>query len=95
MAQPSYSKETNVLRDIAASPNCRFIWTKHAKAAIADDGRVTGDIEYSLTNGQVVLIEWKKEILWRVDGYDVDGNPITSVIVAYEDEITIKFVTAF
>ena len=59
------------------------------------DGKSTLDIEHALTNGQVVLQENKKDILWRVIGQDLDGETIEVVAAVYAEEIVIKVVTAF
>ena len=95
MAQPHYISETQILRRVARNPNCRFIWTKHAIRAVADDGRTAGDVELALTNGQVVLHEQKQDLLWRVEGRDIDGERIQVVVAVYEEEIAIKVVTTF
>ena len=95
MAQPQYVNETNVLRAIARNKRCRFIWTKHALEEVAKDGRTTDDVEHSLMNGQVVLHEQKKDLLWRSVGRDIDGNRIQVVVAVYEDEVIIKIITTF
>ena len=95
MVQPHYVSETQVLRRVAQNPECRFIWTKHALKAVADDKRTTLDIEQALMNGQVILQEQKRDILWRVIGVDLDGNRIQVVVAVYEKEIVIKVVTTF
>jgi Domain of unknown function (DUF4258) len=95
MAQAHYVSETQILRKIARNPECRFRWTKHALKAIVDDGRTTQDVENALINGQVVLHEQKKDLLWRVKGKDVDGAEIQVVVAVYEEEIVIKIVTTF
>jgi len=95
MALPQYVKESQILRRIAADPHCRFRWTKHALEEIAKDGRTTRDIEFSLTNCQVTLEEWKKDRLWRTIGRGIDGEIIEAVVAVYEEEVVIKVVTAF
>ncbi|MGN6147480.1 MAG: DUF4258 domain-containing protein [Rhizomicrobium sp.] len=95
MAQADYVTETQTLRRIARHPKCRFRWTNHARKAVLDDGRITLDVETALTNGQVILVEWKQDILWRVLGTDLDGESIEAVVAVYEDEIVIKVVTTF
>jgi hypothetical protein len=71
------------------------LWTKHALIEIEKDGRTTLDIETMLTNCQVVLMETKKDILWRAVGTDIDGNRLEAVVAVSEEEITIKIVTSF
>jgi len=95
MAQPHYVNETATLRAIAGDKRCRFIWTKHALAEVANDGRTTEDVEHSLMNGQVVLEEQKKDRLWRSVGKDIDGERIQVVVAVYEKEIVIKIITTF
>jgi hypothetical protein len=95
MAQPHYVSETQILRRIAADQACRFIWTKHAIKAVADDGRTTLDIEHALTNCRVILHEQKKDLLWRVTGADLDGNRVQVVVAVDETAIVIKVVTTF
>lgn len=95
MVQPHYVWETQVLRRVATNPDCRFVWTKHALKAVADDNRTTLDAEQALMNGRVVLQEYKRDILWRVIGSDLDGNRIQVVVAVYEREIIIKVITTF
>ena len=95
MAQPSYVLETKTLRELARSPKCRFIWTKHALREVFADGRVEADVEYALTNCQVVLQEQKKDVLWRAVGRDLDGKRVQIVVAVFEEAITIKVVTTF
>ena len=94
--QPQYTAETQILRRISRNPECRYIWTQHALDSLVDEpGRTTGDVEFALMNCHVTLVEWKKDVLWRAVGADVDGNPITAVVAAFEKEIIIKVVTTF
>ena len=95
MGQPHYVSETQILRNVARHPECRFIWTKHAIKAVADDGRTTLDVEQALMNSHVVLHEQKKDLLWRAIGTDLDGNKIQVVVAVYETVIAIKIVTTF
>ena len=93
--QPHYVAETQALRRVASNPDCRFIWTKHALEEMEKDGRTAPDVEFALTNGQVVLQEQKRDLLWRVRCRDVDGNGFEVVVAVNEREITIKIVTTF
>lgn len=95
MPQAHYISETQILRSVARNPHCRFVWTKHAIKAVADDGRTTQDVEKALMNGQVILHEQKKDLLWRVQGTDLDGKQIQVVVALYEEAIIIKVVTTF
>lgn len=93
--QPHYVSETQILRRLALNPECRFVWTRHALKAVADDGRTALDVEYALMNGQVILQEQKQDLLWRVTGTDLDGHKIQVVVAVNEEEIVIKLVTTF
>ena len=94
--QPHYITETQVLRRIANDPQCRWKFTAHSLEEIAADGWTANDVKYALmTNGQVVLQEQKKDVLWRVEGRDLDGGLIRVVIAVYEVTIRIKVITAF
>lgn len=44
----------------------------------------------------VVMVEQSRfEETWRAEGRDVDGNLINVVLVAYEDRMMIKVITAW
>jgi hypothetical protein len=45
--------------------------------------------------GRVTLVEYKTDILWRVEGTDVDGNRIQVVVAVDEGQKRIKVVTTF
>jgi hypothetical protein len=53
------------------------------------------DVIKVLTYGQVTLEEYKRDVIWRVEGVDLDGARLTVEAVVYEDTITIKIVTTF
>jgi hypothetical protein len=59
------------------------------------DGWTVPDIQFALRNGHVVLQEIKRDILWRVEGADIDGARVTVIAAVYEMTIEIKVVTAF
>jgi hypothetical protein len=42
-----------------------------------------------------VLQEVRVDILWRVDGFDLDGKRLQAIVSADDDEILIKVVTTF
>lgn len=96
MAQASYVEETAILRRIAQSPNCRVRYTHHALVRMGERFVNAADIECALINGHVTLQETnKKDILWRVQGRDVDGGKLEVVCAVYDDVIEIKVVTVF
>jgi hypothetical protein len=59
------------------------------------DGWTVPDVQFALMNGQVTLEENKKDILWRVEGTDIDGRALTAIVAVYVLAIEIKVVTAF
>jgi Domain of unknown function (DUF4258) len=95
MGLPHYVTETQVLRRIARDPKCRWRFTSHALEEMAADGWTADDVQFALMNGQVVLQEQKKDILWRAEGTDIDGGRIKVVVAVYELTIRIKVITTF
>lgn len=93
---PNYLSETHVLRKVANDPECRWHFTKHALIELAKDGRTADDVRYAVvTNGQVTLHELKRDLLWRVEGKDIDGGRIQVVVAVFATVIKIKVITAF
>jgi hypothetical protein len=93
--QPHYVSETTILHKIAGNPECSWIFTKHALEEMAADRWTAADVKFALTNGQVVLHEQKRDLLWRVEGTDIDGGKIRVVVAVNEMAIEIKVVTTF
>ena len=58
-------------------------------------GRNAEDVQGGLTRCHVVLQEQKRDVLWRAECSDIDGEKFTVVVAVYELEITIKIVTTF
>jgi hypothetical protein len=48
---------------------------------------------YALTNGQVVRVDVKDDIVFRVKGENIDGEPIEVAAAVNERNTTIKIVT--
>ena len=95
MQQPHYVTETQILRKTLANPECRYIWTAHAQEVMAERNISAADIEHALMTGHVTLEEKKKDILWRVEGTDIDGRTLEVVVAVFSDVVVIKVVTAF
>jgi hypothetical protein len=93
--RPHYVGETQTLCRIANNPKCRLRFTAHALEEMKEDGWTVPDVQFALMNGHVVLQENKKDILWRVEGADIDGGRLTVVVAVFELAIEIKVVTAF
>jgi hypothetical protein len=95
MAQQSYVAETQVLRRVASNPECTWSYSKHAEERMAERNIQASDIQQALINGHVVLEERKRDLLWRIDGKDIDGRRIQVVAAIYKEAIEIKIVTVF
>jgi hypothetical protein len=95
MALPHYVTETQILRKIARDPKCSWRFTTHALQEMAADGWTADDVQEALINGHVVLHEQKRDLLWRVEGTDIDGGRIRVVVAVYELIIRIKVITTF
>src|SRR4051812_41092968 len=92
---PHYVTETQTLHRIANHSKCRLRFTTHALTEMKKDGWTANDIHFALMNGQVVMHEQKQDVLWRVEGTNIDGERITVIVALYELTIEIKVVTAF
>lgn len=95
MASPNYVTQTSILRRVASNPSCRFKWTSHALEQMIKRKIHEEDVISALTNGQVILEEYKQDVVWRVEGKDVDGARLQVVAAVYEDTVVIKVVSAF
>jgi len=92
---PLYAAETAILQRVASSPDCHFIWTRHAEEQMKARDIVAADVIHALTKGRVILHELKADLLWRVEGKDLDGAPLRVIAAVYEDAIEVKVVTTF
>ena len=71
-------------------------YTSHALDEMKADKIVRIDVENMLRRCRVTLVETKKgEETWRAEGTDNNGRGITAVVVAYEDVIRVKIITAW
>ena len=63
---------------------------------MAERNITAADVTRVLTTGQVTLEETaKQDVLWRVEGADLDGKPIGLVVAVFEQSIAIKVITVF
>ena len=92
--QTHYVTETQIIQRLAADQDCRWIWTYHALKQMLKRKINANDVIHALMNGQVILEEYKSEILWRVAGGNIDGNHIEVVVSADDEAITVKVITA-
>lgn len=92
----TYHDEGRRLRTLASKPDVRFRFRDHALDEMAKDGITMLDVRSMLRRCSVVRAEQNRfEETWNADGSDADGRRMTVVVVAYEDTITIKVVTAW
>jgi hypothetical protein len=89
---PMYN-ETARLRRLLSNPDRQFIFTGHAREEMRNDDIIADDVILVLERGSVTWLETKKDVLWHVEGYDIDGRSIRLVIAAYEADVTVKIVT--
>jgi hypothetical protein len=94
-SSPQYLVETRTLRRVASNSRCRWRWTDHALERMAERGITASDVQRVAKTGQVVLHEVKRDVVWRVEGADVDGAKIQVLLTVYETAIVIKIITAF
>lgn len=74
----------------------RYRWCEHTLDEMRKDGIDKLDVIAMPKRCKVVRVEQNRfEETWNAEGGDCDGNPITAVVVAYEDRITIKVVTSW
>ncbi len=93
--QPLYDTETALLHKLACHPDCRIIWTRHALEQMEARKILAEDVIGALTNGHILFHEIKEDILYRVDGKDLDGNRLQVQVALYDETIAIKVITTF
>lgn len=86
--------ETALVHQVIADPTCRLIFTIHSRQEMKNDDIVEADVRLVLTKGRVTWIENKKDILWHVEGRDLDGRMIRVVVVVNQKDCYIKMITA-
>ena len=92
----NFENEASRLRRLARRDGVRFAYRKHAEDEMANDKVYKIDVENMLRRCRVTLVEEKKsETTWRAEGKDTEGRSIAAVVVAYEDLIKVKIVTAW
>jgi hypothetical protein len=86
--------ETARLRRVLDNPNLKWRFTFHALEEMAADDIITADIEKVLRGGVVSWVEQKRDLLWHVEGADVDGRTLRVVIAVEEAMLSVKVITA-
>jgi hypothetical protein len=59
-----------------------------------NDDIIADDVILVLERGSVTWVETKKDLLWHVDGRDIDDRSIRLVIAADQANFIVKIVTA-
>jgi len=93
----AFESEAARLRKLARRPDVLVWWRDHAEDERAKDGIAKLDVQNMLKRCQVSNVEdTDGEECWRAEGKDIDGRPITAIVVAYEDDPPeIKIVTCW
>ena len=95
--RPHYVSQTQIVRKIARNPDARWEFRVHALQRMSEFNPplTQSDVENALMHGQVIYIEEKTDILWRVRGPDLDGGMIKVLAAVFEVEPRIKVITTF
>ena len=72
-----FKAETEVVRRVAANPDCWFRWTDHAELRMAQYGKTANDVICALINGHVVRVDVYEDVVFRIKGKDIDGEPFS------------------
>jgi hypothetical protein len=89
---PNYARETTRIRQVASNPDCWFRWMPHAEQRMQERGYVADDVITALTNGHVVRVDVREDVVFRVVGKNIDDETI-EVAAAVLNGTTIKIVT--
>jgi hypothetical protein len=76
-----------------ANPRLSLRFTTHAREQMAERDVVALDVSRVLSKGRVTWVETKKDVIWHVEGRDVDERMLRIVVVVHETYIVIKIVT--
>jgi len=93
MPEISFKVETELLNRIASNPDCWWRWTDHAQVRMLERGHNAEDVLHALMFGQVVRVVVKEDVVFRVKGQNIDGEPIEVAAAVDERNVTIKVVT--
>ena len=93
----AFESEAARLRKLARRPDVLVWWRDHAEDERAKDDIAKLDVQNMLKRCLVSNVEdTDGEECWRAEGNDIDGRPITAIVVAYEDDPPeIKIVTCW
>lgn len=82
----AFEHEASRLRTLARNPEVLVWWQDHADDERSKDGISKLDVQNMLKRCSVSNVEnTDGEETYRAEGKDIDGRPITAIVVAYED----------
>lgn len=91
-----FEHEAGRIRALTKEAETRVWFKRHALEEMKNDGIYRIDVENMLRSCRVTLVEESKgEDTWRCEGKDSEGREIAAVVVPYEDDLSIKVITAW
>lgn len=93
MAQRPLPAESAIITRLVANPRLSLRFTLHAREQMAERDVIEADVRRILSRGSVTWIENKRDILWHIEGRDVDARALRVVAAVDEFYIVIKVVT--
>jgi hypothetical protein len=95
MPEADFKSETRILRRVVRDPKCRFVFVRHCELRMAERGIAVPAVLRVLDLGRVAWVEQKQDVVWHVEGRDIDGRRLRVVVAVFEDLIKIKVITTF
>lgn len=96
MGQAVFHDEGRRIRSLAKNDAINFTYRRHALDEMRKDNITKPDVEFMLRSCRVNCVEQNRfEETWNVYGRDADGRAVQAVVVAYEEEVLIKIITAW
>jgi hypothetical protein len=96
MPKNQYTDQGRRLRALARDTSVQFRWTRHALEEMNSDNITRNDVRTVLRKGLVIRVESNRyEETWNCLGIDLDERKIEIVVVANENELSIKVITVW
>jgi hypothetical protein len=73
-------------------PRKRLKWKQPIKNVISKGETTAPDVLYVLMNGQVVLATKDQDVIWEVEGLNLDEKFMRIAVVVFEETITVKII---
>jgi hypothetical protein len=91
-----FESEASRLRRLAKNSEVVFVYRPHAEKAMKDDELYKIDVENMLRRCSVANVEDSDgEEAWRAYGSDGNGRKFFTIVVPYEDDLSVKVITVF